>query len=1140
MEDVARNLSQAVQLIHHPQTTPAQRQAAQKYCEDLKSSQSPRDLSIFGTLLANQSNPSIVRHFGFHLLEHIIKEKWNLLNDDQKKELKNSLLSVVANGTKDIFEEDRYVKEKIVRIVVETALREYPQRWTDLISTLFEIAKLGERQLELVLMILRTLPEDVKTYNSDISSIRRKDILTGIQNNLTFIFTFMYSYLELHYGMYLQSLENRIELKVKLHLKIVENVLSTLLSFMEWVPINLITDKNLPQVLCQLIKHLPVRKLVCENLILLITRKVKTEEKHLMMFPFHSLDSFGSALASKSNDPEEDYHFHKQLGQILNHSGLNHLTTFDNSPKNLPPNYDKFLQMMLEYLNHPSLYIASIILPYWTMAVQNKYIVTLPTFEGVYPRLLKFIESKVVKIDPFMNSNDNTPVYYFARLDFDTRLEFFRFFGTLRNNLMHFMKYISMDKPELSLEYTFLRLKEVFEAKMTNKENAIDGIQVMIENALLGIYGKDKNFHANPEILIRIESLLKIILEYETNDTIVIGNLIGSLQSFSEYYKVKNMVIPFILQKIFTVINFRQANEVGLQLSNLSVATRRKACVTLLNISHSIPSSMLVHLKLVIEMAEKIFSSQIILDTERIYILESLVEISNSMDNKSEQLNFVMKLVSSIESEWSSIDLSFAFNDPKQMLQVVGIINNNGSTSTSSVSTDHLAVTKKEQYLLHSMASIWKRSSVNAPMSHITKVIPNLLNALKNLHLLQNMDLRKQLVPPHLLPVFNIDEQTASALLGTHVDQETTTHTNGSNQDQDIVIKSLRMWLENVRDYGYILLGSLTKQEQFYMILDISKILYNSVFSNIENAEYRHIKLFLRNVVSPLVIDCPPTRYNEVLLPLLPSFFSLIFSKLNEGWKHLQASSTTAFANSEKEEVLEDKLLRDLTRELISWLSKILHIPTLTNAPKADQSTEIEVETSVEAKDIAPPTPTHNPVLIQFLLAVEEIAIGIMYITTGMLHWPDSVSFRKGLLLATSLVPLVIKIGNPKFYSLLGEMLTGALQLLSAQHLQDYRAELIGLIREIYVLLAPFSNIAQQIFLSIPKFTPTIIQNLNQQLSEVNDEKKQKTIFKTLLQDQPVHTKIPDLPERLVSFKPPKQGYDWQDSNEDTGLSKLL
>jgi hypothetical protein len=44
-----------------------------------------------------------------------------------------------------------------------------------------------------------------------------------------------------------------------------------------------------------------------------------------MMFPFHSLDSFGSALASKSNDPEEDYHFHKQLGQVSNNFIVNNL-----------------------------------------------------------------------------------------------------------------------------------------------------------------------------------------------------------------------------------------------------------------------------------------------------------------------------------------------------------------------------------------------------------------------------------------------------------------------------------------------------------------------------------------------------------------------------------------------------------------------------------------------------------------------------------------------------------------------------------------------------------------------------------------------------------------------------------------------
>jgi len=215
------------------------------------------------------------------------------------------------------------------------------------------------------------------------------------------------------------------------------------------------------------------------------------------------------------------------------------------------------------------------------------------------------------------------------------------------------------------------------------------------------------------------------------------------------------------------------------------------------------------------------------------------------MENKSEQLKFVMNLVSSIETEWTSQQITFAFSDPKQMLQTVGIFN------STSITADHLAMTKKEQYILHSMASIWKRSVVSAPITHVTKVIPNLLNALKNIHDLQNLDLRKQLVPQHLLPVFNIDEQTASALLGTHVDEATSHSTNVSNltktdQDLDGAIKNLRMWLENLRDYGYILLGSLTKQEQIYSIPQFSKILYNSVFANLENGEYRHIKLFLR------------------------------------------------------------------------------------------------------------------------------------------------------------------------------------------------------------------------------------------------------------------------------------------------------
>jgi hypothetical protein len=61
---------------------------------------------------------------------------------------------------------------------------------------------------------------------------------------------------------------------------------------------------------------------------------------------------------------------------------------------------------------------------------------------------------------------------------------------------------------------------------------------------------------------------------------------------------------------------------------------------------------------------------------------------SNAMENKSEQLKFVMNLVSSIETEWTSQQITFAFSDPKQMLQTVGIFN------STSITADHLAMTK--------------------------------------------------------------------------------------------------------------------------------------------------------------------------------------------------------------------------------------------------------------------------------------------------------------------------------------------------------------------------------------------------------------------------------------------------------------
>ena len=60
----------------------------------------------------------------------------------------------------------------------------------------------------------------------------------------------------------------------------------------------------------------------------------------------------------------------------------------------------------------------------------------------------------------------------------------------------------------------------------------------------------------------------------------------------------------------------------------------------------------------------------------------------------------------------------------------------------------------------------------------------------------------------------------------------------------------------------------------------------------------------------------------------------------------MKFSVAKIFSNSEKEEVIEDKLLRDITREFIQWLFKILYVSSISNtninSGNNDLSTDIK------------------------------------------------------------------------------------------------------------------------------------------------------------------------------------------------------
>lgn len=141
-----------------------------------------------------------------------------------------------AQGTGDVLEEQQYIKEKGAALVVEVAKRDWPQKWKTLVPNLFEIARAGEKQIELVLLVLKNLVLEVKEYNDDLPTSRRKDLSNALLHEADGIFSFFYQVLEMSYGKYKAAKEQNSP-TIKKDIILVTTALTAIHAYFELTPV---------------------------------------------------------------------------------------------------------------------------------------------------------------------------------------------------------------------------------------------------------------------------------------------------------------------------------------------------------------------------------------------------------------------------------------------------------------------------------------------------------------------------------------------------------------------------------------------------------------------------------------------------------------------------------------------------------------------------------------------------------------------------------------------------------------------------------------------------------------------------------------------------------------------------------------
>lgn len=132
-------------------------------------------------------------------------------------------------------------------------------------------------------------------------------------------------------------------------------------------------------------------------------------------------------------------------------------------------------------------------------------------------------------------------------------------------------------------------------------------------------------------------------------------------------------------------------------------------------------------------------------------------------------------------------------------------------------------------------------------------------------------------------------------------------------------------------DFRYNVLGlSTTIGDSFFKCLDVHSIAL-ALVENIQSMEFRHLRQLIHSVLIPLVKNCPREVWDIWLEKLLHPLFLHSQQALSCSWSGLlhegRAKVPDAhgiFAGSDlKVEVIEEKLLRDLTREVCALLAVI-------------------------------------------------------------------------------------------------------------------------------------------------------------------------------------------------------------------------
>ncbi|XP_064601794.1 LOW QUALITY PROTEIN: exportin-5-like [Liolophura sinensis] len=1185
LELVIPQLISAVETIMSPSVTPQQRLEAQQVCQNFKES-SPLCASC-GLILAKREQSHIVRHFGLQLVEHSIKHSWNDMCQEDKDSMKASSLELIAAGTDYILEEQSHIKDGVSRVVVEVVKRSWPQMWPSLLKDLTDLCQLGETQSEIVLSVLLRLVEDVVAFQN-LPSQRRRDILLGLTSSMADLFSFFLNLLQQHTRKYTElkgSTEKECIIQAAAHCKVSQAVLSCLSGYVDWVNMSHILENNglLLQMLCLLLSEEKLQVYAAECLLLIVSRKGQVEERKplLILFSEDAMNTILNAAGSASSSLDEYYYlFLKKLCQVLTEIGKQLCAVWGSAEGVCrPPNFEKYLQSVLAFTLHPSQMLGSFTQSLWASFLRHEVISQDSVVLSFIPKLMETATITLLKVG--FPSQINSPSCDFARQDFDSDEDFNAFFSKYRAEISETIRLSTRLEPSFTFGFAVqwldvLLKKPVDAGTATESGNCNlsspsflewDAMTVFLENMMT----KLPSVTGDTSYMQEGIRLLKTVFVYQTQDPLILSSLLSCISALFVFLTSAPEILPSLLDKIFSLVVFNIPGQTKSTRSKAVKNVRRHACCVLVKICKQHPDLLLPAFdQLCTHISSISGDPDQLSQMEKCTLMEALILINNQYQNFEKQSRFIETIIKPVKTMWLSEEFKQAFWDPGKFMCYVGLDQppvEPSSEDVSGINRSHIT------YCISTMLAVLKRSTWpddsqvaqaggfqvntaggstvlrNPATDHIIQLMENLLILMRTLNALWNAD-NVKLRHPDFTKAYDLQDADKQAVLGIKppcIDNTDLSANKGP-------LERMQNFFSNIHDCSCHILGNAGQclGYEFYAVPGLAEMFLKTVFLGLDHIPDYRLRPIIRSFLKPLILHCPSEFHSTSIVPLLASLCPYMFQRLESKWQVINQRSENSAdddVNPESQEVLEDQLSRQLTREYIDLLATVFHCRR-TGTTHSDDNVMDEdfTVTHQQSKDDC------LSELGQLVMKQESVYPSVILCVYNGLKWNDSQVCNKCINLCWSLVKQLLSQGEV-IQDLAVFLFTTVLQglQLHGQH-EGIQASLLTLGLQLYEALRPLYPPMNEVLKQIPNVKAEAIRSFDDKLLQTSPQKqltdkKKKEAFKKLVTDiigknigqhfkEDIHIK--NLPTIFRATKKVKSVIEEVTNGEDAGICALF